>query len=653
MDDSTLAPRKRNIAKPDSRSSCERCKRRKIKCNRQYPTCQKCAEAQASCEYSGKKKPGFSAGLRQSLEEKITKLEMDLQALRGSTLSSRAESRMSQFKDTEIQPELPLQSSSRDSPFTPTATRTNLIRAQQPPADLVASLASLYFRHIHPWFPFLNVHRVWAEMATMDDPTLLYLALFGAALPFSYDSRLDKRSSDAFWKYSKRRIMLEAMEEPSYSSLEALTILVLDISGMTHGPQVWGPMALAIKHAVHLRSVRGLVLRTSASGTDSEPPSDDESIYRERLFWAIYALDCYVTITTAQISPLTDEQVQHFLGTRDGVWKERALTSLDANTVFRYQLHLCDLSKLIHRVYLEYTELEDRADEALTWFAQFQSVSAHLSDWTARILPASIRLPQDQSAMARDIPSLTMLHLFKHGLTIHLHGLMAYPALDSMNSPAYENARSESQTQCLLSIEAITRIVVHLTDQTTDKLGWPAAWSAWVATRYLLVGASYGAELKTDLYHVLSQFVDRMSSHWQVVAKYRRLLQRAVSELASNDPTAAPLQQGTSVLPALRDFRVPASDLEDQFRADPMLLAEAFGRTDRSPGLTMCGDVIESDPLSSTAVEQDSIYDTEYSFSRQACDQWFAMPLFGSSAYQPYLFMPPSDAGSSAYTMGQ
>ncbi|KAL2801785.1 hypothetical protein BJX63DRAFT_438498 [Aspergillus granulosus] len=662
MEGSSSAPRKRNTAKTDSPSSCERCKRRKIKCNRQYPICAKCAEARVSCEYSGKKKPGFSAGLRQSLEATISKLEMDLQALRGSTLSAGAESRMLKPTDavaageTEDPPqhELP-SSSSRDSPFAATATRTNLIRAQQPPANLVVSLASLYFRHIHPWFPFLNVHSVWAEMATTDDPTLLYLALFGAALPFSYDSRLDKRSSDAFWKYSKRRIMLEAMEEPSYSSLEALTILVLDISGMTHGPQVWGPMALAIKHAVHLKSVRGHVLRTSAAGTDCEPPSDDKSIYRGRLFWAIYALDCYVTMTTAQRSQLTDDHVQHFLGTRDSVWEARAM---DTNTVFRYQLHLCDLSRLVQRVYLKYTELQDHSEEALAWFAQFQSVAARLGDWTARILPASIRFPPSPSAMARDVSSLIMLHLFIHGLTIHLHGLMAYPALDSMTSPAYESARSESQTHCLLSIDSMTRILVQLADQRTEKLGWPAAWSAWVAARYLIVEASYGLELKNDLYHVLAQFIDKMSAHWQVVGKYRRLQQRAVAELATTDPPPH-LQRGpgkgASVLAPMRDFRVPASDLEDRFRADPMLFAEAFGGTERSPGLTMPAGGFEGDNLSAMSVAQDRMYEAGYALpvAGPPCDQWYAMPLFGSSAYQPHLFMAPSDSSSSAYNMCQ
>ncbi|KAL4767145.1 hypothetical protein BDW60DRAFT_212246 [Aspergillus nidulans var. acristatus] len=631
MDGSSSAPRKKNTA-------CERCKRRKIKCNRQYPMCHKCAEARASCEYLGKKKPGFSAGLRQSLEAKISKLEMDLEALRGSSQSSgAAESLMPKPRDaaSEDAPQqaLSLRSSSGDSPFTPTATRTNLIRAEQPPADLVVSLASLYFRHIHPWFPFLNVHRVWAEMTTMDDPTLLYLALFGAALPFSYDSRLDKRSSNAYWKYSKRRIMLEAMEEPSYSSLEALTILVLDISGMTHGPQVWGPMALAIKHAVHLRTVRGHVLRTSASGNDCEPPSDEENIYRERLFWAIYAIDCYVTITTGQRSQLSDEQVQHFLGTRDSVWKEQTLAQMTANTVFQYQLDLCDLSRLVHRVYLKYTELGEHGEDGLAWSAQFQAVAAHLNDWANQTFPASTGLAPGQPPSTRETPSLTIIHLFIHGLIIHLHSLMAYPALDTMNSPAYESARSESQTDCLLSIDAMTRILVQLTDQTTDKLGWPAAWCAWVAARYLIVEASYWAELKHDLYHVLSQFIDKMSSHWQVVGKYRRLLQRAILELGSNDPPSR-LQQGTSVLPTMRDFRVPVSDLEDRFRADPILLAEAIGSTNGPPGLIMPADGGESDNLSAMSVAHDRIYETEYALSGQAGGQWFALPLFGSSAAQ-------------------
>ncbi|KAK1148195.1 hypothetical protein N8T08_010840 [Aspergillus melleus] len=474
----------------------------------------------------------------------------------------------------------------------------------------------------------------------MDDPTVLYLALFGAALPFSYDSRLDTRSSDAYWKYSKRQIMLEA-----------LTILVLDISGMTHGPQVWGPMALATKHAVHLRNVRGGVRSISVISNDSQSPSDDNSIHRERLFWAIYALDCYVTITTAQRSQLIDEDVQHFFSTCDSVWKERTPASLDESTVLRYQLDLYDLSRLVHRVYLAYRELEEYDDELVPWFTQFESISAHLNDWTTRVLPPSISLAPSQSFKAWLTPPLIMFHLFIHGLTIHLHGLVAYPALDSMNSPAYENARLESRSYCLLSIDGIARILAQLSDRETDKLGWPAAWSAWIAARYLLVEASYVTELKEELYHILSQFIGKMSTHWQVVDKYRRLLQRAVSELASNGlAESSALQQGKSVLALMKDLRVPVSNLEDQFRVDPMGLAKGFGQIDIPAGLAIPVGGHGNGPVSDKVAEQDMICSTEYSLPDQECDQWFALPLFASSAYQPHPFTAPSQAGSSALT---
>ena len=576
----------------------------------------------------------------------VEKLELELQALRDSTISPQTKGSISKPKEVRDENALEESTSSASEPLQSsqgvlcdaTSTRTNLIRAQQPPADLVISMASLYFRHIHPWFPFLNVQRVCAEMVTADEPALTYLALFGAALPFSYDSRLDKKSSDAYWKYSKRRILLEAIEEPSYNSLEALTILALDISGMTHGPQVWGPIAVAIKHAVHLRSVRGQVLRTSAGKSDCDPPSDVESVYRERLFWAIYALDCYVVITTAQKSGLSDDHVEYFLGTRDSVWGEPSSTSLTADTVFRYQLGLCDLSRHIHSLYLQYIELREGGQDILAWFGQFQDISASLTDWTVRSLPDSMRLHPSRSTMTRDVSLLAMLHLFTHGLTIHLHGLMAYPGIDALDSPAYEGARAENRNCCLLSIETMTKILAHLTGQTTDRLPWPAAWSAWVASRYLLVEASYGAQLKTDFYNVLSQFIDKMSSHWQIVCKYRWLLRRAVTELAPNGMPSY-VQRRTSVLASLRDFSNPTSDLEDHFRADPMLLTKILSNPDISADLASTTDQSGSDPLSGFAGAPDTMSDTEYVLSGPACDQWFAMPLFASSAHEPHDFM--------------
>ncbi len=52
-------------------NSCERCKLRKSKCDREHPSCQRCKDAGASCRYQGRKRPGFPAGHRDLLEDKI------------------------------------------------------------------------------------------------------------------------------------------------------------------------------------------------------------------------------------------------------------------------------------------------------------------------------------------------------------------------------------------------------------------------------------------------------------------------------------------------------------------------------------------------------------------------------------------------------
>ncbi|KAL2836296.1 hypothetical protein BJY01DRAFT_252027 [Aspergillus pseudoustus] len=495
----------------------------------------------------------------------------------------------------------------------------------------------------------------------MDEPDLLYLALFGVSLPFSYDSRLDQKSSDAYWKYCKRRIFLEAMEEPSFSSLEALTVLVLDISGMTNGPQVWGPLAVAAKHAVHLRAVRGHSLRTSTSEFEHEPSSDttNESVHRERLFWAIYALDCYITITTAQKPEFTDQEVDHFRATRDIVWEEQSLATSAVDTAFAYQLCLCDVSRQVHHVYLEYAELREDSEAFLLWFNQFQAAAERLADRVpATISPAAPCTPSTAGRLSTTLhtPSTTKIQLFFDSLTVHLHGLMGHPAAELLNSPVYETARTESRRCCLLGVQSIVNTLAQLSDQTMDKLGWPAAWSAWVAARYLLVQASFGIALQTDHYTVLSQFIDRMGKKWQVACKYRWLLHQAVSELADNRVQPCGVNKwdkpGTpgSVLEALRDLRTPTSDLEDRFRVDPMLQMQTRQSIDRSPPPMISGEEgLQSNLLGESAGGQERMAGVGYAIPEQVGDQWFPAPLFASSAYQPLLLMPTWESNSETY----
>ncbi|KAF5720255.1 positive regulator of purine utilization [Fusarium globosum] len=134
-------------------ASCERCKQRKAKCDRRLPACQRCEKAEVECEYGGRRKPGFPAGHRQMLEDKIEKLESELRAICNTPRTSTSTDQAPPQVTIEVETKSPNDQAIRSMPVgeaSPTFERTRRVTERKPPTDLVVSLASLYFRHIHP-----------------------------------------------------------------------------------------------------------------------------------------------------------------------------------------------------------------------------------------------------------------------------------------------------------------------------------------------------------------------------------------------------------------------------------------------------------------------------------------------------------------------
>lgn len=217
-----------------------------------------------------------------------------------------------------------------DQPATATNIRPSKIQELRPPSEITSAATSLCFTHIFPWMPILDVRRVYSGLSSLGDPPLLFYAMFGATMPYSFDSRLTTAAMDRYWKYSKRRIFVEILEEPSFSALEALVILTLDCSGLTNGCQVWSALSIAAKVAVHLRTNNRRSLR---SATDINGPSiiaTPSQLHQQRLFWAVYALDCYISITTNQPCSLSEHVIDYFkpthhLARETWLWVMRAV----------------------------------------------------------------------------------------------------------------------------------------------------------------------------------------------------------------------------------------------------------------------------------------------------------------------------------------
>ncbi|KAF5247577.1 hypothetical protein FANTH_6328 [Fusarium anthophilum] len=278
--------------------------------------------------------------------------------------------------------------------FQGTFARTASLAERKPPLDLVVSSTSVFFRHIHPWFPFLDSHFVLNDLADLREPTLLYYAIFGASIPFLYDSRLNNTQSDSFWKYTKRRIFIETSEEPSYAALEAATLLTLDLSGMANGPQVWSRLAVVARLAAQLRTASGRVLRQSVPGCSGDGrlfATRPSAQHRSKLFWAIYALDSFISITTSQPALLTEHIICIFRSTREATWLHEPSPSsvspftsyssaepakYSASATFFKLLQLLDISRSYHDLYLNFILLQgDDESGAIRWLESFHSLS--------------------------------------------------------------------------------------------------------------------------------------------------------------------------------------------------------------------------------------------------------------------------------------
>ncbi|CAF3525491.1 unnamed protein product [Fusarium graminearum] len=557
--------------------SCERCRQRKAKCDRQLPGCERCGRAGVECDYAGRRKPGFPAGHRQELEDKIQRLEAELRALRGTSGSNEAIVSPAQHDPSPPSSTLLTQQSAP-----PTFERTRRVKERHPPTDLVVSVTSLYFRHIHPWFPFLDVQRVFADLGSTDEPSMLHHALFGVGLPYSFDSRLDQISSDSFWKYSKRRIFVDVLEEPSYSSLEALTVLILDLSSMTHSAQVSGPLAVATRLALQLANTNGLMFRTSAEVETHETLSKRDIDFRQRLFWAIYALDSWISITTNSISTLSNLQVQHFLPTREAVWRnslpDMGDMDLSPAFVFSYQLELLDLARIAHRTVMERGDLCNSYEATSSWEQDVEAISSKLDAWIDSLPPQLAWNDRDASLsrMQRaNRPAVLMLHCYFHALMIYLNGFIAAPTR--------------------ISISPEITVESHQSDT--------------------------GASTKIT---VFSDFLGRMSRFSQISSTYVRLLSQALSEVESGDDGGQ-----STIIHLISDWRVTTARLEDYLRPDPMLHAVV------SPSLA--GDNSTGADMQTFNTLLPVFHDEAWmDISQNSPDSWFRGPLFASSAYQSF-----------------
>jgi len=470
-----------------------------------------------------------------------------------------------------------------------------------PPYDLLYALVDLYFKHINTWCPILHrkttLDSLFGPTVVEETDKILLHAIVATTLRYSTDSRLTEERRKHYHDVSKQRVLLYGMENSSVKSLQALVILALDLCGSSNGPPGWNIMALITRSVVQL----GLAVESNSFSVSPnytsiytlramilpEPRDFIEEESRRRLFWMIYLLDRYATISTAFEFALDDKEIDRTLPCRDDLWiknqkvETRWFHASDSHSsdlsaanpetsheyevnkpenlgAFSYYIEILGILSKIHKFLKQPVDISALSDVE-TWQMRYKELDNMLTSW-------KFGLPGEYGNMAKVFqPNCSktlncgwvMLHATYHTAVIRLHSSAAYP---TTRSPIFTPSYSASQRchQAVENVAALGEFVVS--HGLLPKLGPPFAFTLWVCARLLLV---HGSTVEHKLSPQIPFFVDtlaEMGRYWPVAARYSELLTRVLDEHRDSE------RQGDGVTPSsvkiLSDMRRTAFDLD-------------------------------------------------------------------------------------------
>ena len=279
-----------------------------------------------------------------------------------------------------------------------------------PPYDLLYALTDLFFKHINTWCPILHrrttLDALFGPTTLEEADRILLHAIVATSLRYTTDPRLSEQSRERYHSISKQKVLLYGLENSSVKALQALVILALDIVGNSNGPPGWNLLALITRGVVQL----GLAVEaTSASVAPlypsiytlramvlPEPKSFIEDESRRRLFWMVYLLDRYATISTAFEFALDDKEIDRKLPCRDDLFarnqpvdtrwfqtEERTDYSMDKPDnlgSFSHYIEVIGILSQIHRFLKKPVDIGALSDVE-QWQQEYRQLDGRLKAW--------------------------------------------------------------------------------------------------------------------------------------------------------------------------------------------------------------------------------------------------------------------------------
>ncbi|KAK5048259.1 hypothetical protein LTR84_005929 [Exophiala bonariae] len=416
-------------------------------------------------------------------------------------------------------------------------------------------LLAVYFTYMQPWLPIVHEAAFRRKISTPEGQQQMSLVLHAmvfAALRFVKTE--DGQSLDATYvraetTKSRNIVRLGAMEELSVENLQALAILAFTEIGNGAAHKAWpviGSLTRTVEYlqlTVELEDLekRNGLLRSACELRD--PVNWVEEEERRRVFWNIFILDRFCSVTTGSNTSLTSADVSRRLPICGGHWYRetpavtpyfgiwdrsvaginksitflpahhwhtspstniditeaasasptvpRPVTSsetVDMSTVgaFAYFVESMESLSRVVAYFLHQKINFDNRQEVSSWLVRFKELDLRLVHW-------KMFLPQqwkDSGVSRRDFPgvmdpNMTVAHATHNASMILLHQSIAYPGLklQGINLPSSYSA--DTCQHAAIETANITSKYLETTSRcfpVSPQLGF----SAFVGGRVLL-----------------------------------------------------------------------------------------------------------------------------------------------------------------------
>lgn len=364
--------------------------------------------------YRQKAQPGLRPGYGKALENRLTRLENNMEKMNQSLQdvlghiqtasiplqSANSDSTgISQPKPAnEAQSWQESESMAEEAPITSPLEIEQLpsflgmpqlptIDSRLPTEDIIQELVELFFELIYPWVPLFHKSSFMANLFSPARQILLHGII---VITFRHWRKAAPSAEirDDYIKTSREQILLSTIDTCSLVSTQALALLAVDAIGQGPGPRTWNIMAMLITGSKQLGLGKDFSppnTETNTALVRNEEPDDNldlsgiEVEEKRRLFWTIYSLDRFFSVSHGQSCSIDTKTIRLPYPARDEDWGQSATPEWFQGAATVKPTHVRCLSNLWH-YNIDLLALLDRSNQLLIQPLNF-SLPAHCQEW--------------------------------------------------------------------------------------------------------------------------------------------------------------------------------------------------------------------------------------------------------------------------------